>query len=370
MKVLIINTIEFSRINGITAVIMNYYRNMDKSNMQMDILALNEIEEEFQCEFQKHHSRVFVYERRKHPFRYCIQLEKLLKKQEYDVIHIHGNSAMMLPEVLIAKLAGVPIRIVHSHNTTCSHLFLHSLFYPVFKRLYTHGFACGQDAGKWLFRDQPFVEIKNGIELSQYAYAEESRAFYRQKINANGQKVIGHVGNFFEQKNHEFLIDMFAELIRRNHNYLLVLISDGKLMDHIKAKVHALHLDEYVIFLGKISNVYDYLQAMDIFVLPSLFEGLPLALIEAQASGLPCLVSDTVAAEVNLTHSIEYLSIQNIDSWVTTIERIAAEDLESNRSRRSMLWQKIIREAGYDMKENAEQMGKLYWTYYKEYKGK
>lgn len=370
IKVLVVNTIEFSRINGITAVIMNYYRNMNKNNLQMDFLVLNQIEEEYREEFQKNHARVYCLERKQRPIYYCIQLEKLLRRNQYDVIHIHGNSAMMLPDTLMAKFAGVPVRIVHSHNTTCSHMRLHQLFYPIFQRIYTHAFACGQDAGKWLFRTRPFVEIKNGIDLKKYSYNQAVRIQYRKKLNANGQVVIGHVGNFFKQKNHEFLINLFAELLQKNSNYLLVLISDGDLMDQIKKQVERLGLKEKVIFLGKISNVHEYLQAMDMFVLPSLFEGLPLALVEAQAAGLPCLVADTISREVNLTNSMQYLSIQDTTTWVKAIQETTQRIEEDDRIENSKKWGEDIRAAGYDIRVNANRMRELYFEYYEEMKRK
>ena len=367
MKVLIINTVEFSRLNGMTSVIMNYYRNMDKSNIQMDLLVINEIEQAYSDEFKKNGSKVYYLQRKKNPLYYCLKLKSLLEKEGYDIVHVHGNSAMMLPEVWIAKRAKIPVRIAHVHNTTCAHMLLHRCFYPVFRRTYTHGFACGEDAGRWLFREQPFVEIKNGIEVKQYAYKEEVRTEYRNHIHAEGRKVIGHIGNFIVQKNHSFLIDVFAQLIKKDADYLLLLISEGYLLEEIKEKVEKLGLTDQVIFVGKTTEVSKYLQAMDLFVLPSLHEGLPVSLIEAQAAGLPCIVADTVAREADLTDSIEYLSIQDSDIWVNQIQEKIKMLPKRNREECSAKWQAMIGEVGYDITCNANKMRELYFSYYNEH---
>lgn len=362
MKLLIISTVRF-RLNGITSVILNYYRNMKKNDMQIDFVVINEISDDYRKELEGNGSRIFQIDRKKNPFTYYLALKKVLAENSYDVVHIHGSSAMILPEMMAAKGAGVPVRIAHSHSTSCSHAFLHKMLYPLFRRSYTHGFACGQAAGKWMFRDTPFVEIKNGINLKEYRYQDAVRKLYRKKINAEDKIVIGHIGNFIEVKNHTFLIDAFAELVKRKENLLLFLISDGPLMEEMKEKTHRLGLDDKVIFHGNTTEVAKYLQAMDLFVLPSLHEGMPVVLIEAQAAGLPCIVADTVSKEADLAQQMTFLPIQNPVVWADTLEQKIDQLAKRDRAVVSEQWQEKIRHAGYDVTVNADKMKGLYQKY-------
>lgn len=359
MKVLIINTVTF-RLNGMTSVIMNYYRNMDKTGMRIDFIVPNEITQEYRDELESNQTKVFCIPRKSNPIKYQKQIYEIMKKNHYDVVHIHGNSATMILELIPAKCAKVPVRIAHSHNTTCTHMKVHKLLSSVFHKLYTHAFACGQEAGNWLFQGKKFVELKNGIDLEKFAYNISVREKYRKAINADGRVVIGHIGNFINQKNHTFLIDAYAELLKKNPNYLLLLISDGVLLDEMKKKVSNLGIEENVLFLGKTTEAQNYLQAMDIFVLPSLHEGLPVVLVEAQAAGLPCLVADTVARESDLTDTLKFISIERTDDWVEEIEKQTQELEHRDRQQICTAWQEKIRKAGYDIKENANYMRLLY----------
>lgn len=359
MKVLIVCTVRF-RMNGITSVIMNYYRNMDKTGMQIDFVVPNVISDEYRKELTENGARIFFLQRKSNPFVYEKNLYRIMEINQYDVVHVHGNSAMMLIDIWPAKKLNVPVRIVHSHNTSCSHMILHKMLLPMFNKCYTHGFSCGQDAGKWLYGDRPFVEVKNGINLKKYRFNLKIRDFYRKKISANDRIVIGHIGNFIEQKNHTFLLDWFSELVKEDDKYLLILISDGSLMDSMKEKAHSLGLDDSVLFLGKTTEVPQYLQAMDIFVLPSLYEGLPVVLIEAQAAGLPCIVADTVAKEVDLTKTLSFLPITNTDIWIKQIKNI---NIVTDRSVQCEKNQKKIAVAGYDVTQNANQLKELYEEY-------
>lgn len=363
MKLLIVNTVRF-RLNGITSVILNYYRHMDKTDVQTDFVVHNEVSTEYRAELEGDGCHIYRLSRKKNPLAYMLNLYRLIKKNRYDIVHIHGNSAMMFFDVLPAKLAGVPVRIVHSHNTTCSHMKLHKLLLPFFRKCYTHGFACGQEAGQWLFGSEPFIELKNGINLKAYAYDDPVRQQYRQKINAGDRTVIGHVGNFIEQKNHTFLLDWYAEMASGNDDYLLLLISDGALMDAMKEKAHSLGLDDKVLFLGKTTEVAGYLQAMDIFVLPSLHEGLPVVLIEAQAAGLPCYVSNRVTKQADLTDSLHFLDLDTTATWVKAVTQAKEAVNHTDRSTQCLQWQHKIAEAGYDVTQNAGRLKTLYEAMY------
>lgn len=364
MKILVINTVSF-RLNGVTSVIMNYYRNMDRTGMQIDFVVKNELSEELHAELEDSGATVHYISRNANPLGYMRQLYCVCKDGGYDVVHIHGNSATMLLDVLPTLLARVPVRIVHSHNTTCSHVTLNKLLKPLFYRCYTHGYACGEDAGKWLYGKRPFTILKNGIELEQYRFNPAVREDYRAQIGAGDRIVIGHVGNFIRQKNHTFLLDWFAELIKEDDRYLLLLLSDGALLDEMKAKAHRLGLDGKVLFMGKSIKARCYFQAMDLFVLPSLHEGLPVVLVEAQAAGLPCLVADTVAAEANLTGALQYLPIDSTRAWVDAVRETAPAH---DRAAQSDEWIRQVAEAGYDVVANADRMKEQYEEFYAQRK--
>ena len=235
MKVLIINTVEF-RLNGITSVIMNYYRNMDKQDMLIDFVAVEGISSEFMQELEADHCHVYQLTRKKNPFGYMLKLFWLMRRNHYDVVHIHGNSATMFFDVLPTKLVGIPVRIVHSHTTSCSHMKLHKLLLPIFRKCYTHGFACGQEAGAWLFEQGLFVELKNGIDLRSYRYDETRRREFRDRIHAGDRMVIGHVGYFAEVKNHTFMLDWYSKLAENNDDYLLLLIAQCAVSHEVRRR--------------------------------------------------------------------------------------------------------------------------------------
>lgn len=358
MKVLIINTVRF-RLNGITSVIMNYYRKMNKNDMKIDFIVINEITDEYKDELYKNNSEIFYLSRKSNPIKYIIGLKKILKNNNYDVIHVHGNSSLMLIEAILAKYFGVPVRIVHSHNTTCNYKKLHKFLQPILNKTANYGFACGEEAGKWLFKNKKYELIKNGIDLDLFKYDEYKRCEIRKKLNIGDRKLIGHIGNFIYQKNHEFLIDAFNELLKRDKNYVLLLISDGELLENIKEKVNNLGIMKNVIFLGKTTKVSDYLQAMDIFLLPSHFEGLPVVLIEAQSLGLQCIVSEKVSKEAQITELMKFLPISDTDPWVNEIINTNLDD----RKDKSVMAQLLIEKNGYNIANSAYKVKNFYKKY-------
>lgn len=362
MNILIVSTVDF-QLHGISSVIMNYFRNIDKTEINADLVVNGDIHESYRLELQRDNIRVFTLKRKSRPFKYQMELYRIMKKNNYDLIHVHGNSSLMVFDLLPAIMAGIPVRIAHSHNTTCIHKVLHRMLKPLFLLCYTHGFACSQAAGKWLFGNRPFIVIKNGIELNTYRYNEEVRRKYREIINAENKIVLGHVGNFVEQKNHDFLLNIFAELIKNNQDYKLLLIGDGYLLEEMEEKAAKLKLTDSVLFIGKTTEVYNYLQAMDIFMLPSLYEGLPVVLIEAQAAGVPCIAADTISRESDLTGGIQFLSIADIKDWCESIKK--TRELIDLRDRKKISddWQRKIAEAGYDVIQSAGEIRKLYIEY-------
>lgn len=357
IRILVINTVRF-KLNGIAAVIKNYYQTMNRDGLKMDFLAIDNPSSEYQSFFEENRCICYVVYKR-NIIKYFLNIVKMCRKEKYDLVHIHGNSANMAVELMATMFGGVKNRIVHSHNTATLHPLTHKVLWPIFFALCTERLACGKDAGKWLYRGNKFTVLRNGIETRQYSFSEGKRSDFRKRLDIGANEVLlGHVGNFIEQKNHGFLIDIFAEIHKKNSKFKLLLISDGMLLHVMKEKVHALGLDESVIFLGKTIEVQNYLQAMDLFLLPSLYEGLPLVLIEAQAAGLKCVISDTVSRETDLTQTSIYLPIDTIEPWVNAISKERYHTDERKIISEANIIK--IKKQGYDIGQNADELRRIY----------
>lgn len=359
-KVLIIATTKFE-LDGITNVIINYYRAIDKSNMKIDFVIPNTISKELETEFLNNNSNIYILNNRvKQPFVYLNKLIKIIRHNKYDIVHAHGNSCTLAIEMYAAKRGGVNVRVAHGHNTCTKYYVYHKLLQKAFDRLYTHAFACGQKAGEWLYNGKNFYIINNGIEIDKYRYNNILRDIYTKKYGLKDKKVIGHIGHFSHQKNHEYLIDIFNELYHINNDYILMLVGDGALRKNIQDKVKALGLTNCVIFAGKTVEVPQLLQVMDILVMPSKYEGFPLTLVEAQSACLPCIISDKISEEVCITELVKLIPLDKSPSyWADQINKITIKN-------RDELIEDVcgqIVEANYSIAENAKRLKALYISF-------
>lgn len=353
MKILVISTVNIE-LNGISNVILNYYRAMDKVGLQIDLVSPNKVSDDLSKEFSSYGSKVYSFPNRmKEPVSYVKALSKLMKMNGYEIVHAHGNSTTLYLEMQAAKLAGVKIRIAHSHNTTCKFKRVNKVLRPLFDNSYTHGFACVDAAGKWLFREKDFTVINNGIDIDLYKYNSSIREEFRKKIMIQDDEVIiGHVGNFSDLKNQDFLLDLMNELKHKDRKYRLLLIGEGELQSNIIERVKNEKLESYVNVLGLSYEVHNWMQAMDIFVMPSKHEGFPLTIIEAQASGLPCILSSNITKDVNLDNKCKFINLNSIEEWIASIttQSPVIREAESINSIRS------IQEKGYDINMNANEL--------------
>lgn len=359
IKILVISTVELGK-NGIASVVMNYYRAIEKENMQIDVLAGAGLCSQIREEMEAAGAKVYEIPRKQNVISYMRKLRKLLEEGRYHIIHVHGNSATMAFEMLSAAKAGIPVRIAHSHSTGCQSRLLHRILYPVFEKSYTQGFACGEKAGKWLFQTHPYTVIRNGIDTSRFRFSADLRHEYRKKVGAGNRAVIGHVGYFDTVKNQEFIIELAERMKHMDTKYLFLFIGEGKTMYRMREKADAYGLLNSVLFCGAVSDVFGYLAAMDVFMLPSLYEGFPVSLLEAQCSGLPCLVSDRVSGEVDLTGLVEFLPLEKQEVWIENIQKaicLGDRDETSSRAVRD------IAGRGYDISRNADMLKNLYRTY-------
>ena len=347
-------------------VLINYYENMHNPEIQSDYLVPNVVEEEIRQRITKKGNKLFELSykndkmRKKKPFKYAIQLYKILKNEKYDAVHVHGSSSMMAMELLVAKLVGIKIRIVHSHNTKSEHEKLNRLLKPLFKKLYTVSFACGREAGEWLYgKKSNFIIIPNGKNIKAYEFKEDIREEIREKNNLKEKIVMGHVGFFIYQKNHEFLIEIFKELAKKDLRYQLVLIGEGILRYKIQQKVKEMGIEHRVTFLGEISaeETARWLNAMDIMIFPSRYEGFPNVLIEWQISGLPCIISDAITPDVSITDLVKFVPLSNpAKNWAEIASQIETKDRKLTKSE---IKQQII-VSGYDIESNAKSLENIY----------
>ena len=361
-KILNICTVNMGK-NGITSCIVNYSNQIISDKMKIDIAASGKVENDVREQIKNDSIRIFeLPDRKKNIVRYCRKLFQLLYREKYDIVHVHGNSCTMAIELLIAMLAGCKVRAAHSHNTTCKYKGANFLFRPLFELCCNVRIACGQEAGKWLYRRKKFTVIKNGIDFRRYKLDVRVRKEIREKYQIDNTTVLlGHIGKFNFQKNQEFLIPLI-EILKRNskRKYKLMLIGDGEAQKDIIELISQKGLREDIILTGNIQNVSDYLQAMDIFVLPSRFEGLPYVLVEAQAMALPCCVSDAVSPEAKMSNDFQFIDLNFLNEWVERIERLSKMNNFKERCQHYWLAQQQLEEYGYNIRKSAEELWNLY----------
>ena len=348
-------------LDGIISCIVEYMTAMDKSGMDIRVLSINNAEKNIIQKIENSGCRVVsIPYRKKNIVKYFWKLYRYIAKEKIDIVHVHGSSALMSVELAAARLAGCKIRIAHSHNTTCEHKKADNLLRPIFNKSYTVAFACGQDAGKWMFGAQKFIIIPNGRNIKKYEYDIEKRNKYRNKLGIpDNALVIGHVGRFNVQKNHDYLIRIFHEVYKKDKNSYLILVGTGEKEEDTKKIVKELKLEEKVIFTGVLDDIYDYLSMFDVMLLPSLYEGLPLVVIEWQIAGLPCIVSDSVTKECAITSLVKIKSIMDAPvSWAEQIENMKFYDRSKNKD---IIFEEVTK-AGYNIKNGAEHLKKLYMT--------
>ena len=343
---------------GIEMVVMNYYRHIDRTKIQFDFIVFEESELPQRKKIEELGGRVYEVPSLRHPFAYSRAVLKLFKKNKYDIVHANMNTLSVFP-LRMAKKAGVPVRICHNHSTaglgeTKKNILKNILRH--FSKIYpTELFACSEYAGKWLYGDKAsFRVIKNAIDIDRFKYNEKTRADVRRKLGIEDKLVLGHVGRFELQKNHDFILDIFHSVHQINPKTALLLIGEGELEDKMKKKADELGLKDSVFFLGTMNDCAPYYQAMDAFALPSLYEGLGMVAIEAQAAGLPCFLSDRVPKETAITDSVYTLSLeQTLDEWAEFILEKVTKNKRKDESVK-------IREAGYDIELEAEKLMGIY----------
>ncbi len=303
---------------GVQSVIRNYYCNMDTENIKFDFVVHSYDESEFKNILESWGCRIFcVTPQRVNIFKYIKEVNQIIKKGNYDIVHNHQHFKGVIT-LYLAKKNKVPNRIAHCHTVAIKEKFFTKATRYILTKLLkysaTHWFACGIMAGKWLYGEKAYnsgkVQImNNAIDTKKFGYNEMTRNKVRKALNLEGKTVIGNVARFTYPKNHEFLLKVFEQIYHKNKDALLLLVGDGELEKDVRKQVSDFDIDNAVIFLGARNDVNELMQAMDVFLLPSRFEGLPVVLVEAQCTGLKCIVSDKITEEINVTNNITYVPL-------------------------------------------------------------
>lgn len=348
---------------GVEAVIMNYYRHIDRSKIQFDFVVDGYEKTALDDEIKSLGGKVYHVEPyKKNICRYMSQIYHIVRDNHYDIVHSNMNTLSVF-SLFPAWLAGAHQRILHNHSTAVRSEGIRSVmkmvlrpFAPLFANRYA---ACSRLAGDWMYGKKMMASgkvtvINNAIDLDEYSFSQELREKYRQELNISADAfVVGHVGRFMYQKNHAFLIDVFREVARQNSKAILMLVGDGELRPEIEQKVASYNLTDKVHFLGLRKDVKKLYNCMDVFVLPSWYEGLPVVSVEAQANGLPSIFSDQVTKESLLTKSAIFLSLNSgAVNWAVHILHSA--------DKRNTATLSELRETGFDIKERARFLEKWY----------
>lgn len=349
---------------GIQTFVVENLKYMDKTNLQIDFLLLDdgevyELEEKLRNLGSTVYKLEGIWLRRPWDFvKYCKALDDFFREHyDYKVVHMHSSSKnfMVLKK---AKKYGIGVRIAHSHNINFQSknkikTLIGDIFKKPLKKYATDYFACSKLAGKWLFGDEKVKIIHNAVDYEKFKFNENKRNELRKALGIENRLVIGNVGRFTDQKNHDFLIDIFGEIHKKNKNAVLMLVGTGEKQEKIRKRVEQLGLQKDVLFLGFKNNVNEYMWAMDCFVFPSIFEGLGLVLIEAQATGMKCFTSKgVVPEEAKVSNLLEYISLEkSAKQWA---ELIMGSDL-----RREEIKQELEKEE-YLIEQTAKELEKFY----------
>lgn len=347
---------------GVEAVVMNYYEHIDRTKVQFDFIVHNDNIIDITPKVEAMGGRVYkVTPYYKNPIAFMWDIYKVIKRHHYRIVHSNMNTLSAF-SLFAAWAAGAPVRILHNHSTSSpgetKRNIMKVMLRPFARLFATHYFACSRLAGEWMYgrkmMDIGKVKIvNNAIDLKKYEFNPRKREILRKELGLNDEFVIGHVGRFMFQKNHEFLIDVFEEACKKKSHMVLLLIGDGPLRSAMEEKVRKLGLTDHVKFLGLRNDVQDLYNVMDIFVLPSHYEGLPVVGVEAQANGLPCLFSTKVTKETHLTHLAQFLDLATGTSkWA---ERIVSMKYERNEEIGEEL-----KQAGFEINKEARNLMNFY----------
>ena len=358
---------------GIESFINSVLAHMDLDSLEIDVVLEQEKNSVFTIALKKLGVHFHVLSGSTHNiFSHWFSFSALLCKRKYDLIHLHLYQAVPLCYLLLAKKKGIPIRIAHSHNTMLREssfkglkLYIHRIFRRFFTKYATNLWACSSMAAKFMFyhrdlQERKYCFIPNAIDLKRFQKNQEIRIRKREQLHLQNCFVLGHVGRLCSQKNQIFILQIFFYFHQMYKNSRLLLVGDGEELNRLKQKSKELGISSSVIFYGTSSHVEQLLWAMDFFVFPSLFEGLGISAIEAQATGLPVICSDQIPSEAMVTSLIQRLSLNlSAEEWAKKIIKFKSN---SNSESDSI---NMLKNAGYEIKDLGKWVEKVYRGEYK-----
>lgn len=310
---------------GVEAVIMNYYRHIDRDKVQFDFVAHKGASEYYVNEIKTLGGKVYeITPYTRNPIAFTSEIYHIIKEHNYQIVHSNMNALSCFP-LFAAYFAGAKVRILHNHTTDTKaerlRTMIKRILRPFAKMFANQYWACSKLAGQWMYgaaavQQSKVTIINNAIDLKKFAFNKEKRSRLRKELGLESCFVVGHVGRFMKQKNHEFLIKIFAEVAKNNEDAKLLLIGDGPLKGKIEEQVKALGLTDKVIFTGVRTDVADLYNVMDVFLFPSLYEGLGMVAVEAQANGLPVVASTEVPLEAKVSNEMQFIGLdKGIEHW-------------------------------------------------------
>ncbi len=345
-------------------MLMNYYRHIDRSIVQFDFLCNKKKPGAYDDEVRLLGGKIY-HTPGLNPFKifaYMKYMKNLFKKNpDYKIVEAH-NGALGVYALHGAKNSNVPIRIFHAHGAAITKdwkLPIKLVCKALLPQNMTHHFTCGIAAAKCYFGSKVvesgnYEFIPNAIEVDRFIFNSKIRDRIRNEYNLQNKHVLGHVGRFMAQKNHTFLLDVFSELSKRDEKAVLVLLGDGELMESVKEKASKLKIEDKVFFVGNVGNANEWYQAFDAFILPSIWEGLPVVGVEAQAADLPCIFADSITREIGFSDEAKFISTNDpVDVWVEKILEAFEKKIRLDKT-------ELIRNNSYDIQVEAIKLQNRY----------
>lgn len=356
MKVLTISTIPFS-FNGISNVILNYYKNLDNEDITMDfVFPENSDKKKISNQIDTNISEVYYLpSRTKNLLKYRKNLNQILLDKNYDVVHIHGNSSTMVIELQIAKKNQINKRLAHTHAKFTKFPLLNKILAPTFKSLYTNALAPSKESGDFLFGENNYQIIKNGIPINEYYYTFDKRKRFREEFDLKDSDiVIGNIGRLAKEKNQKYLMDLLIKL--DDIKFKLFIIGEGPLEYSLKELVKEYDLEKQVFFTGNRNDVTKLLSGVDILIIPSLSEGLGITAIEAQAAEVPVFISENIPEDVFQTPLALPFRLNNMNDLINRINALPIDTLKRQNNHNN----KYMRDSSYNIKNSVKDLAELY----------
>lgn len=359
----VLQIVDSMQQGGIQAFLMNLYRNINRDEIQFDFLIFRNDRQWYEKEIEELGGVIYKAPGRKSGIVRCRKylMDFFQKHKEYEIIHYNASSLSFIEPLYYAKKNGVKTRIIHCHSSSFIgnpiHILLHKINKNRISSLANIFLSCSEPATVWMFGgtniESKVQLIQNGIDSRRFLYSEEMRKKYRKELDVDKNLVIGHVGRFSRVKNHVFIIEVFAELKKQKKNAILMLVGDGELRNEIESLVVSSGLSDAVRFLGNRNDVSNLMQAMDVLIMPSLYEGFPVTAIEAQAAGLPVVMSNKITKEAVINRNVVMKDLKDSkEEWVKTIltntERVKNTEGIINK--------------GFDIKDTVEKIVTIYNT--------